>query len=52
MQQDPKDMSTSDLVLEIAHFERTQYNESTTREDWERFHAVKAELDARVPRPL
>jgi hypothetical protein len=48
MQQEPKDMTTSELVCEIAGFMK-RYSESLERHEWERHRAVCAELDSRIP---
>lgn len=49
MRQEPKDMETSALVLEIAGF-AIRYSADLPREEWERHHAVCEELDRRLPR--
>ncbi len=50
MIEEPKDMATSALVLEVASFAK-RYSADLPREEWERHHAVCEELDRRVPRP-
>lgn len=42
-------MTTSYLVCALAAFVVMTQNEEMTRKDWKRYHAMREELDRRVP---